>query len=204
MLPGAQPLHSHLCGTLLFLGDAASCLTSGRGRCRLRRRVQGVNPFKGTPFFPLSWRPLRNPGARCAVPIRPRGDAVLALSWGRGRLRRTRRNSVRGLPGNQAQVTQRSLSWGDLCITQGASAPCQSLQGAAPLHPLLGERQTPPSPAAIGEGSSAHPSPSYAKLSPGRGRFGRLRPKPVRGLPVDAQPPADALIPLSRARGHPA
>ena len=36
--------------------------------------------------------------------------------------------------------------------------------GPAPLHPLLGERQTP-YPPAIGEESSAHPSPGYAKLS---------------------------------------
>ena len=45
---------------------------------------------------------------------------------------------------------------GDLCTTQGASARCQSDQGAAVLSPLLGERQIPAYPPEIGEGSSGH------------------------------------------------
>ena len=42
-------------------------------------------------------------------------------------------------------------------------------QGEADLYPLLGERQIPPSPAEIGEGSSGHPASGYARVSVGRG-----------------------------------
>ena len=44
---------------------------------------------------------------------------------------------------------------------------CQSIQGDAGLSPLLGERQIPPSPAEIGEGSSGQPASGYAKVSSG-------------------------------------
>ena len=52
------------------------------------------------------------------------------------------------------------------------------LPSDSPLHPLQGERQKPS--AAFGEGSSSRPAPRFT-VSKGRGRFGRLRPKSVRG-----------------------
>ena len=110
----------------------------------------------------------------------------------------------------------------------------QSNTDRAVLHPLQGERQTRPSSAEFGEGSSAHPAPAHphrpcgasptrrlsssfsleetlAKrpscsrsgplftLSKGRGRFGRLRPKSVRGPPRTQPQP----IPTVRVALHP-
>ena len=46
-----------------------------------------------------------------------------------------------------------------------AGMRCQSLQGAAALSPLLGERQVRASSAETGEGSSGHPTSGYAKVS---------------------------------------
>ena len=67
---------------------------------------------------------------------------------------------------------------------EGNGVRCQSIQGDAGLYPLQGERQIRASSAEIGEGSSAQPTPGYAKVSSkGRGRIGRPRPKSVRGLP---------------------
>ena len=65
---------------------------------------------------------------------------LFTLSWGRGRIGRSRPNSVRGLPRNPTRVNS---------ILRGASA----------LHPLQGERQIRPSPAEFGEGSSGQPNP---------------------------------------------
>ena len=78
-------------------------------------------------------------------------------------------------------------------------------QGRQPLHPLRGERQIRASSAEIGEGSSAQPTLKRARcvgevlrlftLSEGRGRFGRLRPKPVRGLPVETPCTTPTVVP---------
>ena len=63
---------------------------------------------------------------------------LFTLSKGRGEFWRLRQKKVRGLPRNQARVTQRSLQ---------------------------GERQIRASSAEIGEGSSGQPPPSYAEVS---------------------------------------
>ncbi len=119
----------------------------------------------GTPFFPSPRRPLLNPGASVRCQSLQGARPLFTLSWGRGRFRRTRRKSVRGLPRTQARVTQSSLQ-GDLCLTRGTGVRCQSPQRDAPLHPLQGERRILASSPEEGEGSSGQPPSGYAKLSP--------------------------------------
>ncbi len=133
--------------------------------------VLGVNPFKGTPVF--------------------------TLSKGRGRFRRPRRKSVRGLPGSQARVTQgsplreragacpgpRSGGEGGFLGEAPRSKSTTVRQGRRVLIPLLGERVgvrglprnqlrvTQRSPLAKGRGEAlpgTHPQ-GYAKVSSGRG-----------------------------------
>ena len=60
-----------------------------------------------------------------------------------------------------------------------AGMRCQSLQGAAALSPLLGERQVRASSAETGEGSSGHPTSGYAKVSP-RGEADAAVPGGIR------------------------
>ena len=132
-----HPSSEDRCLTPLTLTSAASCLARGSGRRRLRRQACAVAiSSRSRRSCPSPTRPLRNPRGECAVPIRSRGDAVLPLSKGRGRRRRTRRQSVRGLPRNQAR---KALSYG---------------RGG-----FWRSRQNE------GEGSSAHPPPGYAKVS---------------------------------------
>ena len=92
-------------------------------------------------------------------------------------------------------------------LSESNGVRCQSLQGDAVLSPLLRERQNlsrarrgiPASSPEIGEESSgrgprtsspvrtqASTGRAVLPLSWGRGRFGRLRPKSVRGRPVEA------------------
>ena len=105
--------------------------------------------------------------------------------------------------------------------------PTRPLRSAPNLHPLQGERQIPAYPPEIGEGSSDRDLTGQQPrtddnvqrprllftLSKGRGRFGRLRPKPVRGLPFPPQPLAPThgeqrtsfgllLFTLSKGRGR--
>ena len=104
---------------------------------------------------------------------------VFTLSEGRGRFRRLRRKSVRGLPRTQPQVTQAPANTRPLFLPLPAVGgppakvsrastrvwnPMFKRRGA--LHPLQGERQVRPSPAETGEGSSGQPTSGYAKVSP--------------------------------------
>ena len=98
-----------------------------------------------------------------------RGAALFTLSKGRGRFRRPRRKSVRGLPGNQRRDTQRlpvGEVWGKGLPGTHPRATQRSPWGRATLLGLNLFKGTPVFP-----------------LSWGRGRFSRLRLKPVRGLP---------------------
>ena len=158
-----------------------------------------------------SGHPTPSPPGR-SLPLLPSPRLrIFTLSKGRGRRRCTHRHSVRGLPGNQPWVMQRSPVGEGWCESLPVEAPrkhhrrssCShplSLlsplpspllapltphfspltprlrvrglprthprtttipQSRSPLHPLLGERQTPVYPPAFGEGSSAHPPPNH-------------------------------------------
>ena len=161
-------------------------------------------PYPAPPSLPPPPRPPP-PNPRRPPPLRPLqnacflGGATSCLASGRGR--RCPQRRVRGLPRTQARVTQSSLLLGDRCLTQGASAPCQSDQGAAPLHPLPGERRMLATSPAEGEGSSAQPLSGYAKLSPlGHKRdLAAAHPTQQRGRP----PPASVATcwPLGESTG---
>ena len=145
----------------------------------------GVNQFKGTPIFPLS--------------------------WGRGRFRRPRRKSVRGLPGNQARITQRSLPvetfakgpsspgpWPLVLLLplETSAKPRLDLESAAALSASpSGDLCTTPLPleSAVALSRTWGKASAFGvylfkrtplfTLSKGRGRFRRPRRKSVRGLP---------------------
>ena len=95
------------------------CITQGTGvRCQSPQRGAPLHPLQGERRM-LASSPAEGEGSsgRAPTPSNQRGrtpdagPAVLPLSKGRGRRRRTRRQSVRGLPRTQARVTQSSL-WG--------------------------------------------------------------------------------------------
>ena len=69
--------------------------------------------------------------------------------------------------------------------------------GAAALHPLQGERQTRPSSAEFGEGSSAHPASGYAEAS-----YGRQALQPTRPLPASQQRKRPLFLPLPMGEGR--
>ncbi len=164
-------------------------------RARVRRRTcpepvewARVEPHPANP--PLAWgrgrtrpelaegfRRLRRKSVR-ARPSTHHGPTwrlpIFTLSEGRGRLRRPRRNSVRGPPGQptpahptllsrcpalhplqgERQIRASSAEIGEGSPGQPTPAHPTLLSRCPALHPLRGERQTPPSPAEFGEGSS--------------------------------------------------
>ena len=118
-----------------------------------------------------------------------RGAALFTLSWGRGRFRRPRRKSVRGLPGNQRRDTQRFTVgevWGKGLPGTHPRATQRSPWGRATLLGLNLFKGTPVLP-----------------LSWGRGRFGRLRPKSVRGLPGNQRRVTQRSLDLTVSRSRP-
>ena len=138
---GASGQPSSGYATVSFLGDR--CLPQGTG--------VGVNRLKGARRFTLSkgrgecWR-LRQQKVRGLPVVRPPPAPIVVV-----------------LPTPSPPLFTLS---GDLCVTQGRVCGANPIRGDADLHPLLGERQTPVYPPAIGEGASGQPSRGYAKLSP--------------------------------------
>ena len=103
------------------------------------------------------------PGNQPTTDPAPSGPRLFTLSKGRGRFGRLRPKPVRGLPRNQARVTQGSPEgegWDERSSGQPSHHGSSSF-GAAALHPLQGERQVRASSAETGEGSSAQPAPCH-------------------------------------------